>query len=309
MVSNLSVQFKNNKISKLTINDYKTFDLDKWQGRLKEINLWINKNHSELKGFSRDLTPQGAKNYLKAIELFSNRKLAKDEKIFIDKDLQLIHLKDSVFVHITWHNSKKWGRFSSNGLIVAINGKAVMVDTAMDNETTGQLYNYLKNKMNIEITQFIAGHFHDDCIGGIDFLHSKGVESLVGDLTMEQCKKHGLTLPTESFNKSKMIDFNGRKLEAHYYGGGHTADNIVVWLPGEEILFGGCLIKASSARGIGNLSDAVLEDWDGTVEKVKKAYPDVGIVIPGHGNYGGAELLSHTIKVVQDYKKTVISEQ
>lgn len=62
-------------------------------------------------------------------------------------------------------------------------------------------------------------------------------------------------------------------------------------------------MKAMPSRGLGNLSDAVVSDWDATIEKVIKAYPAVDTVIPGHGPCGGAELLSHTIKLVEAQKK------
>jgi metallo-beta-lactamase class B len=32
-------------------------------------------------------------------------------------------------------------------------------------------------------------------------------------------------------------------------------------------------------------------------------YKDIRIVIPGHGNYGGEEILTHTIKLVKEERK------
>jgi metallo-beta-lactamase class B len=69
------------------------------------------------------------------------------------------------------------------------------------------------------------------------------------------------------------------------------------------ILFGGCLIKSIDSNGLGNLSDAVVADWDKTIEKVMKKYPVIKTVIPGHGNFGGPELLTHTIELVAKVKK------
>ncbi|MBN1650541.1 MAG: CfiA family subclass B1 metallo-beta-lactamase, partial [Bacteroidales bacterium] len=79
-------------------------------------------------------------------------------------------------------------------------------------------------------------------------------------------------------------------------------DNITVWIPGKKILFGGCLIKSIDSKGLGNLSDAVVNDWDMTVEKVMKKYPEIKTVIPGHGDFGGTELLTHTIELVDKEK-------
>jgi metallo-beta-lactamase class B len=62
-----------------------------------------------------------------------------NEKIVIDDDIQLIHLQDSIYIHVTWHHLDNFGRFPSNGLIVIRNGQALMIDTPMDNEKTKRL--------------------------------------------------------------------------------------------------------------------------------------------------------------------------
>jgi len=53
---------------------------------------------------------------------------------------------------------------------------------------------------------------------------------------------------------------NYPKIRIYYPGGGHTADNIVLWFPSKKILFGGCMLKDSNSKSLGNLSDAKLED-------------------------------------------------
>ncbi len=302
MVSNISVEFKNGKISQLVIKDYQQFDTKKWSGRLNDITSWVNINSPEIKGFQKDITSNGAQHYLKAIDLFSHRVLEPNENIFIDNDLQLVHLRDSVFIHISWYNSEKYGRFASNGMIVAKQGKALLVDTPMDNEQTKRLYNFLKNRMNIEVAMFIPGHFHEDCMGGISFLHSKEVRSIANSLTVQKCRELGLEMPQDSFESNKVIDFNGERVECSYDGGGHSFDNITVWLPDQKILFGGCMVKNENSKGLGNLSDAIVDEWDGTVRKLLNKYGNAEYVIPGHGAYGGVGLLNHTIDLVKDYK-------
>ncbi|HSP88373.1 MAG TPA: hypothetical protein VLN45_09590, partial [Ignavibacteriaceae bacterium] len=81
-----------------------------------------------------------------------------------------------------------------------------------------------------------------------------------------------------------------------YFGKAHTSDNIVVWITEEEILFGGCMIKSLNSSK-GNLADANVNEWANTVEKIKKKFNSAKMVIPGHGDYGGIELLDYTIKL------------
>ncbi len=49
--------------------------------------------------------------------------------------------------------------------------------------------------------------------------------------------------------------------------------------------------------GKGNLEDANVEEWSATVEKIKKDLPNLKMVVPEHGEYGGAELLDYTIQL------------
>jgi metallo-beta-lactamase class B len=139
-------------------------------------------------------------------------------------------------------------------------------------------------------------------MGGLEYLQGIGVVSVANSLTIDKAREIGLPVPSIPFKDSLVFDFNGEQIDCRYFGGGHSFDNITVWIPGKKILFGGCLIRAIDAKGLGNLSDAVVSDWDLTVRSVMKKYPGIRTVIPGHGNFGGAELLTHTIELVEREK-------
>lgn len=225
-----------------------------------------------------------------------------DNKILVDNDIQLIHLQDSIFVHVTWDHLDNYGRFSSNGLIVIRNGQALMIDTPMDADKTERLTRYLKDSMSIALNKLLIGHFHDDCMGGLEYIQSIGIESIANSMTIAKCKEIGLPIPSRSFTDSLAVDFNGEQIDCRYFGAGHSFDNITVWISSKKILFGGCLIRSINTKGLGNLSDAVVSDWGKTVEQVLKKYPEIKTVIPGHGDFGGTELLFHTVELVKKEK-------
>lgn len=225
-----------------------------------------------------------------------------NNKIAIDKDIQLIHLQDSIFIHVTWHHLDNFGRFPSNGLIVIKNGQALMIDTPMDNDKTERLTKYLKDSLFVDLTKIVIGHFHDDCLGGLGYLQGIGIESIANSMTIAKCKEIGLPIPSTPFTDSLTFDFNGEQIDCRFFGAGHSFDNITVCIPSKRILFGGCLIKSIDSKGLGNLSDAVVNDWDKTIEKVMKKYPGNQTVIPGHGAFGGTELMTHTIELVDKEK-------
>lgn len=222
----------------------------------------------------------------------------------INKDLELIHLQDSVFIHVSYHSLEAFGRFPSNGMFIIKNGEAIMIDTPMDNEKTETLVNYLQDSLNIKVKKLIIGHYHEDCMGGLEYLQSIGVESLAHVKTIEKCHLFNLPIPGFSFQESIQFDFHGEDILCRYFGGGHTSDNITVYLPEKKILFGGCLIKEMAAQNLGFTGDALMKDWAFTVQKVMAAHPDIQYVVPGHGAYGSQELLKHTIRLVkQDTSK------
>lgn len=223
------------------------------------------------------------------------------ENIQVNNNVVLIQLKDSFFIHTTYYDSDQFGRFPSNGMLIIKNGKALMIDTPMTEELTGQIYDYLKSYMNVEVVKIIVGHYHDDCLGGLEYLHKKGIESLALDLTRQKCIEYNLPIPGKVFSDKLIFEFEGEEVICQYLGGGHTADNIVVYFPSEKILFGGCLIKNLASRTLGNISDAVVSEWKPSIQKIINEFPDIEIVIPGHGQYGNADLLRHTMNLVSNY--------
>jgi metallo-beta-lactamase class B len=221
-----------------------------------------------------------------------------DQTLVVNDDIQLIHLQDSVFVHVSWENSPQFGRFPSNGLIIINSGEAVMVDTPMDTLKTRILTEYVEDNLNAKMTKLIIGHYHNDCMGGLEFIQTRGIESIANAMTIDKCRELNLPVPSVGFSDSLAIDFHGEKIICRYFGGGHTIDNITVWLPNQNILFGGCLVRSAISRGLGNLADAVVSEWDNTIMRVYETYPDAKYVVPGHGETGDTWLLTHTFQLI-----------
>jgi len=226
------------------------------------------------------------------------------DTIVINKDIQLVHLKDSFFLHITNDEVVGFGTVSSNGLIVIRSGKALMIDTPMDEAKTEIILNYLRDSLHTEVSFFIPGHWHNDCIGGLAALHRRNVFSMSNSMTAEECAKRGLEVPRATFTLSLSLNFCGVPLELYYPGPGHSLDNIVVYFPNQKILFGGCLIKSLEATSIGNISDADVQQWPETLEKVKSKFEEVERIIPGHGSVGSMELIDHTMQIVKLYNSS-----
>jgi glyoxylase-like metal-dependent hydrolase (beta-lactamase superfamily II) len=91
----------------------------------------------------------------------------------------------------------------------------------------------------------------------------------------------GLTWPTVTFSDRLTIDLGGDRgeLVLRWCGRGHTAGDIVAWLPRRRVLFAGDLVEAQAALYTG---DAFHTDWSsGTLDAVRSLGAEV--LVGGRG--------------------------
>lgn len=209
------------------------------------------------------------------------------KSVKISDDISITQLSDKVYTYVSLAEIEGWGMVPSNGMIVINNHQAALLDTPINDAQTETLVNWVTDSLHAEVTTFIPNHWHGDCIGGLGYLQRKGVQSYANQMTIDLAKEKGLPVPEHGFTDSLTVSLDGMPLQCYYLGGGHATDNIVVWLPTENILFGGCMLKDNQATSIGNISDADVTAWPKTLDKVKAKFPSARYVVPGHGDYGG----------------------
>ncbi len=214
------------------------------------------------------------------------------------KDLQIERLSKSTFVHTSFLDSNNFGKISCNGMIAVDGREAIIFDTPIDNAVSNELIQWVENKLKCEIKALVVTHFHVDCLGGLEAFHEKGIPSYALDRTIELAKAEEVAVPKNGFSKVLNLPLGQQEVLCKFVGEGHTEDNVVGYVPGDRVLFGGCLIKSLGA-GKGNLADANELEWANSVSKLKQTFPNTRIVIPGHGKPGGPDLLDYTIEKFQ----------
>jgi metallo-beta-lactamase class B len=224
------------------------------------------------------------------------------QRIKISDDVELIKLSAKAYVHVSVSEMEGFGKVSSNGLVLVDNGEAFLFDTPVTNAQTETLVTWIADSPHAKVTTFVPNHWHDDCIGGLEYLHAQGVKSYANQMTIDIAKEKNLSVPQHGFRDSLSLKLHDIDVLCYYLGGGHSSDNIVVWIPSEKIIFTGCMAKDSQSKGLGNLSDAVMEEWSPTIKKVSDKFSGAKIIIPGHGQIGGNEILIHTIELLQKQK-------
>ena len=249
----------------------------------------------------------------------------------ITDDLFFSEIMDSTYVII-----HKFPGKCNSMFVLAGDNKGVLIDTP--NETTGtkSLIDWINTKFgDLELIAINTG-FHNDNLGGNEYLRSKCIRIYGAGLTARLIEEKADELkdfmlnytskqddkkyfqafsdvsflpPTDTFsiNDGLNLKINGETFSVYFPGESHTIDNVVVYLKNKNILFGGCMILSMGHKRPGYIADANLAEWPKSVEKIKDKYSDAKIVIPGHGDWGNNQLISHTIDILNKWNEENIS--
>lgn len=135
----------------------------------------------------------------------------------------------------------------------------------------------------------IVGHqrTREEIIGA-----DKGMCSLWPDVEWGDIK---IRPPQVTYQDSMQLGLGGeRVVELLHYGPGHTSNDTLVWLPQEGILFCGDVAFPSSAPYL--LMGSAL----GSISVLEKILVlDPKLVIPGHGAWGGIQMIHDTLEYLE----------
>ena len=213
-------------------------------------------------------------------------------------------LNDRLYVHTTYGVYQNTS-IPSNGLIIRTSDGVVLVDTGWDTEkdtdNTRQLLRWVADSLHQPVRLCIVTHAHEDRVGGISELRKAGVRVVSTPLTAQKSVKLGYESPDGILSNDTTFIIGQEPIRCYFPGEGHTADNIVVWLPNQQILHGGCLVKSVAVFGMGNLADANLNAWAGSIRNLMKQFGTARIVVPGHEDWSDTRSLEHTLRLLEKH--------
>lgn len=197
-------------------------------------------------------------------------------------DVTVQALAPGVWLHVT---RRAKDSDPANGLVIDTPDGAILVDAAWTPAQAERLSGWAQKTLRHKIVEVVITHDkHDDRVGGLEALKAAGAH---------------IDLPSQG---NRVLELGGERLEVMFPGGGHTRDNVVVWLARARLLFGGCMIKSADATDLGHIDDADLASWPGSLDALSAAYPTVELVVPGHGAPGSPALLQHTKDLLARHK-------
>ena len=216
------------------------------------------------------------------------------------KKFRIEKLSNNVYQHISYKRVEPWGLIGASGLIIINGSEAHLIDTPWTTKATKQLIKWAESK-GLTVKSAVVTHFHEDASGDIPLLNDLKIETYATSLTNKLLKENKKEVSSNVIS-SDTFEFIDSVASVFYPGAGHSEDNVVVWLPKEKILFGGCFVKSLHNKTLGYTGDANIDEWPNSIQKVINRYPDIELVVPGHGKAGGVSLLTHTQKLALSAK-------
>ncbi len=225
---------------------------------------------------------------------------ASGKRVKISDRVELLKLCEGAYIHISYSPADfSYPNMGANGLIYESGDGIYIVDTPWNSKQTAELINWIEDNLKKEIKGFIITHWHVDCMGGLAEVHKRGIKSYALELTGKILKGKALPVPTDLFKDKIKLGTGERILEISFPGRAHTIDNIIVWCPADKVLYGGCMLKALSWKTPGYTKDGDIKAWPVTLQTLLDKFPVAEIVIPGHGSYGGIDIIKHTLNLVR----------
>lgn len=212
--------------------------------------------------------------------------------------LKITQLNDEVYVVTTWHELET-GPFPSNSLYVITEDGAVLIDTPWDTTQVLPLIDSIALRHKKEIVLCISTHFHDDRTGGIPQFNELGIPTYTTTMTRSLCEKNGNGIPSHTFLNDTLFTIADVTFETFYPGPGHAPDNIVIFIPRYDLLYGGCFIKSVESATLGNMADADVKSWLEGIKKVRKRYGKPSYIITGHQDFLSEKSLKHTQELLE----------
>lgn len=212
--------------------------------------------------------------------------------------LEIEHLTDSFYVYTTYKplNGKP---FPANSMYVVSDAGVVMIDVPWDSTQTLSLLDSIEARHHKKVVMSISTHYHDDRTEGLDVLKQQGIKTYSTELTYKLGKEDNEELAEYLLSADTTFTLGNLTFQTYYPGEGHTKDNIVVWFPQQQVLYGGCFVKSTEAKNLGYTGNANIKEWPTSVKKVMDAFPLAKYVIPGHFGWDDNRGLQHTLRLLR----------
>ncbi|WP_348731119.1 subclass B1 metallo-beta-lactamase [Rheinheimera texasensis] len=215
----------------------------------------------------------------------------------LSPQLQVQQLATGLWLHRTEQTLSNGAVFTSNGLLLDTPEGIWLLDTAWGFYPTRDLLHWIDVVLKRPVVKAIATHAHEDRTGGVVALAERGIPLQVTAQTAALAAKAGISPLQTVTDLAVGASYQDGPVQWFYPGPGHTSDNIVLYLSQYQLLHGGCFVKAPRYPGLGNIADADVKAWPDSLKRLKAAYPQLKILVPGHGDIADGALVGYSLSL------------
>lgn len=218
---------------------------------------------------------------------------------FARADSSLVKVSNHVYSYVDVKPVAPLNSFGANAGIVVGEQAVLVVDTLICAKEAKKLIQEIRNITDLPIKYVVNTHYHFDHVFGngefikmnatiISHIDCKTKMEQTGDGTLNGMGHYGLkeqdmkgtelAYPTVSFKDSMDIDLGNLEVKLLHPGASHTTGNLLVVIPGDNVLFAGDILFTDRHPFMG---DADIDGWVKSLDYIITF--DVKKIIPGHG--------------------------
>ncbi|MBS9718125.1 MBL fold metallo-hydrolase [Pseudohalocynthiibacter aestuariivivens] len=216
----------------------------------------------------------------------------------------------------TGHNNNLSFIVTGEGVVVVNSGAAYVLAKALHDEiktVTDQPVVLVTNENGQGHAMLGNGYWAEQgvpIVAHVDAAHEfeeDGTQILESMKRYNQDKAEGTFLqgPTITFEDEYIVELGAYRIEVRHLGPAHSAGDVVVWLPNQDLVISGDM--AFHERMLPIFPDTLtadwLETWDTEFEALKATY-----VIPGHGHPTNMDQVRRYTKGYLEYLRAKIRE-
>lgn len=209
----------------------------------------------------------------------------------------------------------------NSGIIVGDDG-CIVIDAQATPAMAGLVIGRVRQVTDLPIKHVVLSHYHAVRVLGASAYGAEQViaSDLTHRLILERGQEDwdseygrfprlfqdagsipGLTWPTMTFESEMSLFLGRREVKLIHLGAGHTAGDIVAWVPDAGVMFSGDLVEYRSACYCG---DAHLRDWPLTLDAIRDFDPKA--LVPGRGDaLQGTATVREAIALTRDFITTL----
>ncbi len=209
-----------------------------------------------------------------------------------------VELGDRVFV-------RRYAFYDQNIGVILGGGEALVIDTRSTHVQGREILDDLRELTRDPVTVVVDTHGHFDHAYGnhvfrpatiwghercVTFIERTG-EARRSEIAREEpdlaadLAEVVIDPPDRTFAEAATIEVGGRSVDLRYIGRAHTDHDIVISVPGTDVLFAGDMLENGAVPFFG---DGYPIDWAATAAAIVPLVGD-GVVVPGHGDHAGRD--------------------